>query len=35
MAFRLERNIDIGVARITPRLADFTIAGLEANYRVK
>ena len=29
-----ERNIDIGVARITPRLTDFTIAGLEANYRV-
>lgn len=28
-----ERNIDIGVARITPRLTDFTIAGLEANYR--
>jgi outer membrane protein len=29
-----EKNIDIGVARITPRLTDFTIAGLEANYRV-
>ncbi|HYT68130.1 MAG TPA: TolC family protein [Vicinamibacterales bacterium] len=28
-----EKNIDIGVARITPRLTDFTIAGLEANYR--
>ena len=28
-----ERNIDIGVARITPRLTDFSIAGLEANYR--
>jgi len=28
-----DRNIDIGVARITPRLTDFTIAGLEANYR--
>jgi outer membrane protein TolC len=28
-----ERNIDIGVARITPRLTDFTIAGLEAFYR--
>jgi len=28
-----ERNIDIGVARITPRLTDFTLAGLEANYR--
>lgn len=30
----MEKNIDIGVARITPRLTDFTIAGLEANYRV-
>jgi outer membrane protein TolC len=30
----LERNIDIGVARITPRLTDFTLAGLEANYRL-
>jgi outer membrane protein len=29
-----ERNIDIGVARITPRLTDFSIAGLEANYRL-
>ena len=29
-----EKNIDIGVARITPRLTDFTIAGLEANYRL-
>jgi outer membrane protein len=29
-----DRNIDIGVARITPRLTDFTIAGLEANYRL-
>lgn len=29
-----ERNIDIGVARITPRLTDFTIVGLEANYRL-
>jgi outer membrane protein TolC len=28
-----EKNIDIGVARITPRLTDFTIASLEANYR--
>ena len=28
-----ERNIDIAVARITPRLTDFTILGLEANYR--
>jgi outer membrane protein TolC len=34
VARALERNIDISVARITPRLADFTIAGLEANYRV-
>ncbi len=30
----MDRNIDIAVARITPRLTDFTIAGLEANYRV-
>lgn len=29
-----EKNIDIGVARITPRLTDFTIAGLEAGYRL-
>jgi outer membrane protein len=29
-----ERNIDIAVSRITPRLTDFTIAGLEANYRL-
>ena len=29
-----EKNIDIAVARITPRLTDFTILGLEANYRV-
>ena len=29
-----DRNIDIAVARITPRLTDFTIAGLEANYRL-
>src|SRR5258708_4721025 len=29
-----QNNIDIGVARITPRLTDFTIAGLEANYRL-
>ena len=28
-----EKNIDIGVARITPRLTDFTLAGLEAAYR--
>ncbi len=30
----LEKNIDIAVARITPRLMDFTIAGLEASYRL-
>ena len=30
----MDKNIDIGVARITPRLTDFTIAGLQANYRV-
>ena len=30
----MEKNIDIGVARITPRLTDFSIAALEANYRV-
>jgi outer membrane protein TolC len=29
-----EKNIDIAVAKITPRLTDFTIAGLEANYRL-
>ena len=29
-----DNNIDIGVAKITPRLTDFTLAGLEANYRV-
>ena len=29
-----EKNIDIAVARITPQLTDFTIAGLEANYRL-
>jgi outer membrane protein len=29
-----EKNIDIGVARITPRLTDFTIAGLQANYLI-
>jgi outer membrane protein TolC len=28
-----ERNIDIGVARITPRLTDFSLSALEANYR--
>src|SRR4029077_1857374 len=27
-----DKNIDIGVARITPRLTDFSIAALEANY---
>jgi outer membrane protein len=30
----MEKNIEISVARITPRLTDFTIAGLEANYRL-
>jgi outer membrane protein TolC len=30
----LEKNIDIAVARITPRLTDFTILGLEANYKI-
>jgi outer membrane protein TolC len=30
----MEKNLDISVARITPRLTDFTIAGLEANYRL-
>ena len=29
-----EKNIDIAVARITPRLTDFTLLGLEANYRL-
>ena len=29
-----EKNIDISVARITPRLTDFSIAALEANYRM-
>jgi outer membrane protein TolC len=29
-----DKNIDIAVAKITPRLTDFTIAGLEANYRL-
>ena len=29
-----EKNIDIAVARITPRLTDFTILGLQANYLV-
>ena len=29
-----DKNIDIAVARITPRLTDFSIAGLEANYRL-
>ena len=27
-----DKNIDIAVAKITPRLADFSIAALEANY---
>jgi outer membrane protein len=27
-----DKNIDIAVARITPRLSDFSIVGLEANY---
>ena len=27
-----DKNIDIAVARITPRLSDFSIAALEANY---
>jgi outer membrane protein TolC len=30
----MERNIDISVARITPRLSEFTLIGLEANYRL-
>jgi outer membrane protein TolC len=34
VARAMERNIDISVARITPRLQDFSIAGLEANYRL-
>ncbi len=29
-----DQNIDIAVARITPRLTDFSLLGLEANYRV-
>src|SRR3954454_12865187 len=29
-----EKNIDIAVARITPQLSDFSIAGLEASYRL-
>jgi outer membrane protein TolC len=29
-----EKNIDIAVARITPRLSDFSLAGLDANYVV-
>ncbi len=28
-----DKNIDIAVARITPRLTDFSIAALQANYR--
>lgn len=34
VARAMEKNIDISVARVTPQLQDFTIAGLEANYRV-
>ena len=34
VAKAMDKNIDIAVARITPRLTDFTIAGLEANYRL-
>jgi outer membrane protein len=34
VARALEKNIDIAVARITPRLVDFTLAGLEATYRL-
>jgi len=34
VARALEKNIDIAVARITPRLVDFTLAGLEASYRL-
>ncbi len=30
----MEKNIDIAVAQITPRLTDFTLAGLEATYRL-
>jgi outer membrane protein len=29
-----DKNIDIAVARITPRLTDFTLAGLDATYRL-
>ncbi|HEY3885705.1 MAG TPA: hypothetical protein VGL62_10885, partial [Vicinamibacterales bacterium] len=28
----MQNNINIGVARITPRLTDFSIVGLEASY---
>jgi outer membrane protein TolC len=28
-----DKNIDIAVARITPRLSDFSLSALEANYR--
>src|SRR5262249_25139891 len=34
VAKAMDKNIDIALARISPRLTDFTIAGLEANYRV-
>jgi hypothetical protein len=27
-----EKNIDIGVARVTPRLSDISLAALESNY---
>ncbi len=30
----LEKNIDIAVARINPQLTDFSLAGLEASYRL-
>jgi outer membrane protein len=30
----VEKNIDIAVARITPRLSDFSLAALDANYRI-
>jgi outer membrane protein len=33
VARALERNLDIRVERLNPRLQDFTIAALEANYR--
>ena len=33
VARALERNLDIGVERLNPRLQDFSIAALEATYR--